>query len=335
MAGRHQRISDTRLGVLGSIVLAVAVLLALSGDAISPLLADRTLHAVFAEAGGLVAGDEVMVSGMAVGRVTDVELRDTDVRVDFTVDEPQLRLGRNSAATIAARSVLGKKALQLTPLGPGQLVDGEEIPLSRTTPPYDVTAALQDLTSQVSEVDTAQLATAMNTVSDAFSGTAQSVPGALTGLRRLSESVNARDTELRSLLEHSRQTTELLARHDQDLRAVFAQGTVLLSALNERQAALERLLANLTATANQLDALAKDNNAQLGPALDEVRGVLTTLRTNRDNLANALHNAVPLLRSLGEVMSSMPALDAFFANIPPTNAVPGLPQLLGDGRPPR
>jgi phospholipid/cholesterol/gamma-HCH transport system substrate-binding protein len=320
---------DSRLGILGTALVLVVAAVALNADSISPLLADRTLHAVFAEAGGLGQGDSVVVSGTTVGEVLDVELRDTDVLVTFTVDQSQLHLGTLSRAEIKARSALGKKALTLTPAGAGQLADGAEIPLERTTPPYDISQALQELTGRASDVDTGRLATAMNTVSDAFSGTSQSVPGALNGVRRLAESVNARDAELRELLKHANDTTQVLAAHDGDLRAIFDQGTSLLSALNDRQATIQQLLGNLTAVSDQLTGLARENDAQLGPALADLNGVLTILRQNRDNVTAALGNAVPLLRELGEVVSSMPALDAYIANIPPTNLVPTVPQLLG------
>ncbi|SFS71814.1 MCE family protein [Saccharopolyspora flava] len=323
--------NDSRLGVVGSLLIAVVVLFSLSGDAISPLLAGRGLHAVFSEAGGLVEGDPVVVSGMTVGRVEDVELRDTDVLVSFTVDEPDLRVGEGSTAAIKAQSALGEKALSLAPAGPGELPNDAQIPLSRTIAPYDVTQALQSLTDTTSRLDTDRLTTALTAVADTLDGTARSAPQALSGLRRLAESVNARDAELRSLLEHARATTEVLAGHQQDLRAIFDQGTALLTALNQRQAAIERLLADLTTTADQLDALARENDAQLRPALTELRSAVAILRDNRDQLTAALHEAVPMLRTLGEVLSTMPALDAFFANIPPTNAVPGLQDLLGRG----
>ncbi|RRO17970.1 MCE family protein [Saccharopolyspora rhizosphaerae] len=323
--------TDSRLGVVGSVLLTLAVLLSLSGDALSPLLAGRGLHAVFAEAGGLTEGDPVVVSGMTVGRVEQVELRDTDVLISFSVDEPDLLVGEASTAAIKAQSALGEKALSLAPAGPGDLPDDAQIPLSRTIAPYDVTQALQSLTDQTSRLDTERLAGAFHAVADTLGGTAQSVPAALTGLRRLAESVNARDAELRSLLERTRTTTQLLAQHDADLREIFDRGAVLLASLNQRQAAVERLLADLTTTADQLDALARENDAQLQPALTELRSVLAILRENRDNIASAVHEAVPMLRTLGEVLSTMPALDAYFANIPPTNAVPGLQDLLGRG----
>jgi phospholipid/cholesterol/gamma-HCH transport system substrate-binding protein len=328
---RTQEERDSRLGLLGTVVAVLLTASALNANAIAPLLADRTLAAVFAEAGGLATDDEVVVSGMAVGRVRDVELRDTDVRVEFTVDEPALRLGTLTSATVTSRSVLGRRALEITPAGEGDLDDGDEIPLDRTTPPYDITEALRGLTANVSELDTERLAEAMGTVSDAFAGTASSVPGALTGLRRLAESVNARDAELRELLRHARGTTQVLAQHDGDLRAIVDQGSGLLAALNERQAAIQQLLGNLTAVSVQLEGLARDNDAQLGPALGEVRTVLAILRQHRENITAALNNAVPLLRELGEVVASMPTLDAYIANLPPTNLVPIVPELLSKG----
>lgn len=323
---------DSRLGLIGTVLAVLVVAVCLQGDAIGAQFADRTLHAVFAEAGGLADGDAVMISGMSVGKVSEVELRDTDVLVTFTVDEQGARLGTGTTAAIKARNMLGQKVLALTPAGPGELGDGDEIPLAHTTAPYDVTEALQGLTQEVSALDTGSLTTALNTVADAFAGTSRSVPGALDGLRRLAQSVGGRDAQLRGLLQHANETTAVLAQHDGDLRALFDEGTSLLSALNERQAVIQQLLTNVQAMSDQLTGLATDNDAQLGPALGEVQGVLTILQRNRDNISAALANAVPLLRELGEVVASEPTLDAYLANIPPSNFVPTLPQLLGAGR---
>ncbi|NKQ51672.1 MCE family protein [Amycolatopsis sp. K13G38] len=333
MAGPADQVRrDTRLGVLGTVLAVLVVAVCVRADAISSALAGRTLHAVFAEAGGLAGGDPVVVSGMAVGKVSDVQLRDTDVRITFTLTEDGVHLGTLTRAGIKSRNMLGQKVLDLAPAGPGEMADEAEIALERTTAPYDITQALQGITDEVSQVDTGQLAAAMNTVADAFAGTPQSVPGAIDGLRRLATSVNSRDAELRDLLRHADDATALLARHDGDLRTLFDQGTSLLTALNERQAVIQQLLTNAQAMADQLTGLAKDNDAVLGPALGELRAVLTVLQRNRDNITAALANAVPLLRELGEVVASEPTLDAYLANVPPTNFVPTLPQLLGAGR---
>jgi len=79
-----------------------------------------TFHAAFAEAGGLRSGDPVRIAGVTVGKVTGVDLENAHVMVTFTV-RGDSRLGRDTKAAVKLQTLLGKKYLELTPTGPGQL----------------------------------------------------------------------------------------------------------------------------------------------------------------------------------------------------------------------
>ncbi len=81
---------------------------------------NREYSAYFAEAGGLLTGAAVQVSGLKSGRVNSIELDGARVLVTFEVDR-NIRLGERSEASIKTKSVLGaKKILELTPRGDGR-----------------------------------------------------------------------------------------------------------------------------------------------------------------------------------------------------------------------
>ncbi len=95
----------------------------------------RTTRPTFAEAGGLIPGAPVQVSGFEVGKVDSIELDGARVLVTFNVDK-DVRLGDRTEAAIKTKSLLGAKILEVTPRG-----DGEQtgpIPLDRTTPAYQL-----------------------------------------------------------------------------------------------------------------------------------------------------------------------------------------------------
>ena len=81
------------------------------------------------------------VAGVSVGKVSDVTLEGTHVRVDFDVDSTWI--GDQSTAAIKIKTLLGQKYLAIDPLGDKSLDPGTAIPLTRTTAPYDVTTALR------------------------------------------------------------------------------------------------------------------------------------------------------------------------------------------------
>ena len=115
--------------------MTAVVVAAFSYDKLPFIKRTSDYSAYFAEAGGIKSGSDVRVSGLSVGRVSDIHLEGTKVRVDFTVGNG-VELGDRTEAAIKTETVLGTKMLELTPRGDGKLTG--TIPLERTTSPYDL-----------------------------------------------------------------------------------------------------------------------------------------------------------------------------------------------------
>ena len=90
------------------------VIAAFSYDKIPFIKGTSDYSAYFAEAGGIKPGSDVRVSGLSVGRVSDVHLEGTKVLVDFTVDNG-VELGDRTEAAIKTETVLGTKMLEAHP----------------------------------------------------------------------------------------------------------------------------------------------------------------------------------------------------------------------------
>jgi phospholipid/cholesterol/gamma-HCH transport system substrate-binding protein len=314
-----------KLGVIGTVVLVAAV----AGAFVVPTgFGGRQFVAEFAEVGGLGSGDPVVVSGLRVGTVDRVDLDGDHVDVRFSVADTNVRLGDHTGAAIKAETALGRKELALTPSGAGPL---DRIPLNRTTVPYDITDALSDVTTEVSQVDTGKVSSALDTLSDTFKDTPPQVKAVLDGLSRLSATVSSRDTALRDLLVHANNVSGALAKRDDQLVEILAQGSTLLAELNRRGAAIRSLLNDSVAVSDQLSGLVADNKAQLDPSLKQLDDLLTVLQQNRDHLDQVLERSGPLVRELGEVVGSGPFADTQVGNLVPTNLVPLLPELLSRG----
>ena len=67
-------------------------------------------QALFSEAGGLAAGNAVTVSGMKVGTVSDVSLRNGDALVTFAM-KGNILLGSETTAHIRTGTLLGERVL--------------------------------------------------------------------------------------------------------------------------------------------------------------------------------------------------------------------------------
>jgi len=309
------------MGLIFLVWVAAMVLAAFNVEAIANLQG-RKYHAIVAEAGGLKGGDAVRVNGVKVGRVTDVRLADKGVEVSFTVTNDDVEIRDQSSASIKVATVLGDKELALTSAGEDELSAGSTIPLERTHAPYDVSAALSDLTTEVGELDTREVAKALDVVSTTLDGSPNELGFALRGVERLSRTLNARDQEILELASHARVFSTVLSDRSVQMKRLVEDGNLLFAELELRQQAIGDLLRNIRPFAQQLSGLVRDNEAQFGPALDRLNRVIRVLRQNRGNLDDALNSLSDYATGLGEAVGSGRFFTATIENLLPGNLVP-------------
>jgi phospholipid/cholesterol/gamma-HCH transport system substrate-binding protein len=307
------------IGAVGLAVIAAMLLLAFNIDKL-PLLAGQAHSAALSEAGGLKAGDDVRIAGVKVGKVTAVDLEGSHVRVDFRVGR-STELGSQTSATVRIKTILGQKFLALEPAGKGDLT--QEIPLSRTTPAYDVVEAFSDLATTTEDIDTGQLATALDTVANTFRDSPEDVRAAIDGLGRLSRTVASRDAQLRELLQHANGVTGVLADRNKELVSLLTDGDLLLQELRKRRADIHTLLVSTVTLSQQLTGLVRENRAAIGPALANLKNVLATLEANQANLDRSIRLVAPFVRVFANTTGNGRWFDTYIQNLVPIPGGPG------------
>jgi phospholipid/cholesterol/gamma-HCH transport system substrate-binding protein len=311
------------------IVVLLVLALAMNSGAIYRLLTSDSYLAEFSEAGSLQVGNEVRIGGYVVGKVTAIELAGNRVNVGFTIEHGG-RIGNSTRAAIKTASPLGLQFLSVLPSGDGEL-EGT-IPLRRTDSPYDVTDILSTLTEKAQQIDSEQLSAALGTLSAAFQDTPADLRQTLSGVSRLSATIAKRDQDLRELLTNANGVTGVLALRNQQLSQLFTQGNLLLNELYERRDTIHQLLVNGTALLDEVNGLARENEQQIGPALEQLKGALDTLTLNERALAAAIQGLNLYAGSLADAVSAGPWFSAYIPNLIPTNLAPLLPQLLGGNK---
>jgi phospholipid/cholesterol/gamma-HCH transport system substrate-binding protein len=309
------------IGAIGIGVIAAMLLLAFNIDSI-PLLAGRAHSAALSEAGGLKSGDDVRIAGVKVGKVTAVDLDGDHVRVDFRVGRGT-ELGSQTSATVRIKTILGQKYLALEPAGKGDLAG--EIPLSRTTPAYDVVEAFSDLATTTGAIDTEQLAESLDTVADTFRDSPDEVRAAVDGLGRLSRTLASRDAQLRELLDHADGVTSVLADRNKQLVALLTDGDLLLQELRERREDIHTLLVSTVTLSQELSGLVRDNRQQIRPALENLKNVLATLKANQANLDRSIRLLAPFVRVFANTTGNGRWFDTYIPNLVPVPGGPGSP----------
>lgn len=304
------------VGAVSIVVLAAMVLAAFRAQDLPLIGGGDTYYASFSEAGGLKANDEVRIAGVRVGKVEEVALEGDHVLVTFRVEDGA-EFGTQTAAAIKVKTLLGAMFLSLEPAGSGQMSEGTEIPVERTSSPYDVVEAFAGLAETSEQIDTDQLAQSLTTLADLTRNTPDEFREALDGVSALSANVAARDEQINQLLGNLERVSKVLDARDQDIIALMEDADVLFQALVQRRDAIHRLLVSTTRLSQELTTLVRQSRADLKPALTHLENVVQVLNKNEDNIDNSLRLMAPFYRVFANTLGTGPWFDTYIQNFPP------------------
>jgi phospholipid/cholesterol/gamma-HCH transport system substrate-binding protein len=310
------------VALVGLLVLTLVGLAAYRADALPVIGGGTTYTADFSESAGLQPGDEVRVAGVKVGKVTGVGLDGAKVKVSFKIEDEDFWIGDDSTAGIAIKTLLGDKFLAVDPLGSARQDPDQRIPLSRTTSPYDVTDAFQDLSGTIDDLDTTALEASFRALSDTFEDTPPDVRKAATGLADLSKTVSSRDAELDRLFTGGNKLTKTLSNQNERFETLLTDGNKLLGELRKRRDAIHALLTGTQDLARELSGVVDDNEKQLEPTLTSLSRVTAVLKKNEDNLRKALASAGPYYRLVNNSLGNGRWFDSYICGLVPKNYLP-------------
>lgn len=316
---KYRSASLVRAGFIGVALIILVISIGLQPDRLWSWATALRYHAMFAEAGGLSLGNDVVMSGMNIGAVEAISLdEDTgEVHVTFTVPG-SVELGSETTAHIRTGTLLGERVLELESSGDGTLRPSQVIPSSRTSSPYSINDVVGDFADNFSKTDTDSLNLALTTLSDTIDRIAPQLGPAFDGVSQVSRALNERNGSLRDLLSSTADVTKLLSDRSQRLNSIILNANDLLAVLTERRHAIVRLLVNTSAVARELSGLVADNEAELAPTLEQLNDVTEMLERNRDSLGKAIPGLTKYQITQGEAVSGGFYYNAFVGNLLPS-----------------
>ena len=305
--------NPVRTGVFGIALVACLVLVSFGYTGLPFWPQGKNYEAYFTDAGGITPGNDVNVSGIKVGKVDKIELAGDSALVKFTVDR-KVRVGDQSLVAIKTDTVLGQKSLAVTPKGGGSTT---VVPLGRTTTPYTLNTALQDLGQNAGELDKPKFEQALQVLTDTLRDATPQLRGALDGVADLSRSINKRDEALEQLLAHAKKVSDTLAQRAGQVNQLITDGNLLFAELDDRRQALSNLIGGIQAVSEQLSGFVADNKREFGPALEKLNAVLDNLLERKEHIGEALRRLPPYATALGEVVGNGPGFNINLYGLPP------------------
>jgi phospholipid/cholesterol/gamma-HCH transport system substrate-binding protein len=271
------------IAALGVALIAIVVIVVSGGSTYQ-------VHAIFQNASQLVTGDQVEVSGNAVGSISKIVLTPNgEADLTLTISDPTvkpLRAGTIAMVRQASQSGIANRYVDLD-LGPGgapAVPSGGQIPASQTTSAVDLDELFDSLNAQTRQG-----------VRDVFQGSASQYAGrgqqAQLAWQYLSPSIATA-----SLLFHE------LNRDTKKFTNFIVTSNNLVTDLANRQADLSALVVNgsrvFTALANQ--------STNLGLSLQRLPGFMRLANTTFVNVRNALPDLTDLINASRTIAAPAP-----------------------------
>jgi phospholipid/cholesterol/gamma-HCH transport system substrate-binding protein len=171
----------------------------------------RTFEALFTDASGLRANADVRMYGVAVGKVTGIDLDNNQARVRFTVvqDRPVFD---TSKVAIRYQNLTGQRYVDIQqPDSPGTTLDpGTVIGTDRTVPSFDITALFNGMEPVLAEFSPEAVNQFLQNAIAVIEGDGKAVGSTLDAIEKLSAFVSNRQQVISVLLRNFEQVYQQL-----------------------------------------------------------------------------------------------------------------------------
>jgi virulence factor Mce-like protein len=236
------------------------------------------IHAVFPETGQLVAGADVRISGVNVGRVTNVQPEGVNSMVTMDLKQQYAPVPADARAVLRLKTLLGEGYIQLSTgnRSGGMLPDGGTIPRNHVQPTVSLDQALNSFDSSTQRA----LQQFLNGSYDALAGRGQDLNFAignldptLTTLSAVVGELNAQQGNVQSLISNLGTVMTTLGSRSSDVQSLVTTGDQVFSATAGRDAALTQTVDRLPAFMSELRTTLTTLNGTLGFAKPDLASI--------------------------------------------------------------
>jgi virulence factor Mce-like protein len=297
--------TDRRQFQLVGLVAVIAVLLATAFVVIARP-GGRSVVAYFTSATAVFEDNSVRMLGVDVGTIDRVVPEGTRVRVEMTLDDPDLVLPADARAVVISPSLVTGRYVQLTPTYTGgpELADGGVIPVERTAVPLDVDDLARtavDLTDALGPNGVnseGALSRLLDVGADNLGGNGQALNDTITDLGELSGTLADSREELFGTVTELQRFVAVIAADDAEVREFNTRLEDVSGFLAEERGDLGDALRELSVALGEVAVFVRDNREILQSNVDRLTEVTGVLVDQQQALAETLDVAPTALGNL-------------------------------------
>jgi phospholipid/cholesterol/gamma-HCH transport system substrate-binding protein len=277
----------------------------------------KSYSALFTDASGLKAGDEVRMAGVKVGRVDAVRLDGRLARVDFQVASDQVLYG-DTKASIDYQNIIGQRFLGLTladHADPRVLAEGAVIPETRTEPSFDISRLLNGFEPLFALLNPDQVDNLTTAIVRSMQGDTGAVTTLVAETTRLAESYSGTDALLEGVLTHLNSVLDQIAQRSGDLDSSISSAKTLFAGFAQRRAEFVDSLQQVSIVGDRLGNIMTDVQPDLREWLERDPGFAKHFMQDKQGFAYMAFNTPLMLKGLARMSQGGAHLDIYACHI--------------------
>lgn len=293
------------------IVLSVVIVQAIRAPIKGP---QSTFHAMFSDVSGLYEGDSVRLAGVAVGKVTGVDLNGAQAKVTMKIQKERA-VTTTTQAAVRYQNLVGQKYLELLPADratkdPGSpMRPGSTIPVQRTIAAFDITNLFNGVAPLFTEFDPKEFNTFSENVLKLVQGDGSGMAPVLKSIDKLSSWAKDREALILVLIDNLNEISEQIGGRS-------AQVGELLTVLNGS-------ISRFSERVDQIVGALGNADRALGPGVELLEMMVGSYDSNYAPLDALLHRVVPFTPQIVEVLGMIPGLiSGLNKSVPVAGAAP-------------
>ena len=250
----------------------------------------KTYQAEFADATGLIKGDDVRIAGVKVGTVKGISIVDrTRALVTFDV-QSDTALTQSTHADIRYRNLVGQRYVALTnEIGStGVLAADSTIPVSKTSPALDLTVLFNGFKPLFQALSPSDVNELSYEIVQVFQGQGGTLDGLLAHTASITQTLADRDQVIGQLITNLNSVLDHVGKRNRQLNQLITTFRRFVGGLKKDRGAILGSLDQISSLSVQTADLVSGIRAPFVSDLHHLRGFAANLDRGRPEIDRAL-----------------------------------------------
>lgn len=267
---------------------------------------------------GLRTGNAVKVAGVAVGKVTGVDLVDAEhAKVTFTANRNQ-KITTHTWAVVRYANLLGQRYLALTQASPGgaALPAGTTIPQQRTAPALSLTDLFNGFRPLFSALTPQEVNELSQDIIDVLQGQTSRIEDLISRTADLTGNLANQDATFRSVVDSLDKLLGTVAKHDDQLAAVVVSLHSLTAELHQEGSAILGSLGGVDRLIGSVGRLFKSLDQHSLPAdIADAASITKLLANNTETVAGLISGFASAFQTFARISQNGNWINVYACNV--------------------